>query len=61
MAGLQDKLFVLNYKKGLATLRQRHIETIVRERFTIVGGSHLMFTSAGTSQGPGSFSAEDPC
>ena len=37
MAGLQDKLFVLNYKKGLETLRQRHIEAIVRERFTIVG------------------------
>ena len=37
MAGLQDKLFVLNYKKGLEMLRQRHIEAIVRERFTIVG------------------------
>lgn len=42
MAGLQDKLFVLNYKKGLERLRQRHIEAIVRERFTIVGElSHL--------------------
>ena len=38
MAGLQDKQFVLNYKRGLETLRLRHIEAIVRERFTIVGG-----------------------
>lgn len=37
MAGLQDKLFVLKFRKGLETLRQRHIETVVRERFTIVG------------------------
>ena len=54
MAGLQDKLFVLNHKKGLETLRQRHIEAIVRERFTIVGELHLMPTRADTSQGLGS-------
>ena len=56
MAGLQDKLFALNYKKGLETLRQRHIEAIVRERFTIVGElsrlswhSHILISSHRTA------------
>ncbi len=52
MAGLQDKLFVLNYKKGLETLRQRHIEAIVRERFGIVGegAAHQLIMLALTIQ-----------
>ena len=37
MAGLHDKLFVLNFRQGLDTLRQRHIEAIVRSRFALVG------------------------
>lgn len=41
MAGLNDKLFVLNFKKGLEKLRQRHIEAIVHKRFTIVGEPKL--------------------
>ena len=42
MVGLQDKLFVLDVRKGLEMLRQRHIEAIVRERFTIVGETRVM-------------------
>ena len=37
MAGLHDKLFILNFRQGLDTLRQRHIEAIVRSRFALVG------------------------
>lgn len=37
MAGLQDKLFTVNFKQGLSALRQRHIEAIVRSRFGLAG------------------------
>ncbi len=62
MAGLQDKLFVLNYKKGLAircaSATSRPLCASASPSWV---RSHLMFTLAGTSQGPGFFSAEDPC